>query len=81
MGNLLYIVAVILIIGWAARFFCFSCRWYHSCAACYCGNSHINKSYPGKENYLAFSANNEMCELYNINVKSYNNHREAVTYL
>ena len=65
----------------ASWILCISCRRYHSCVACYCSDRHITKSYPGKENYLAFSANNEMCELYNLNVKSYNNHGEPATYL
>jgi len=65
----------------AAGVFCLSCRWYHSCTARYCGNSHLSAGYPGKENYVEFTVCNEMCELYKIKIKSYNNHSEPATYL
>ena len=81
MNNLLYIVAVILIIGWLLGYFALSAGGYHSFAACYCGNSHISAGYPGKENYVEFTVCNELCELYKINIKSYNNHSEPATYL
>ena len=58
MNNLLYIVAVILIIGWLLGYFAFNAGGIIHVLLVIAVIVILAKTYPGKENYLEFLVSN-----------------------